>query len=305
MVGSLRAYEKLILSKPDPAHILARFFDEFVEKMLIADYRTLKTRNNPFRYRDRIIAAIGLYETDDAYLDAFAAGYVQQGLAANLEAALVKVRQHLHQVKTVFFRAEDRLDEIDAFRMRLERKITRTITYMSQVDSSLPARVATMIQHLGAQIADWSQDVPVSSDLADPNRSWGPDNLATPRSRRATAAPSAVRIQEDDPIITEYDRRKREYLARLVVTPEKIEAFLEQSLAGCDALSAADFLIRDTEQALIFQRMRLLSVLGNEELARRFKVIVDEHGLVETQWSICSDFRVERLETVAGAAHAF
>lgn len=304
-MGSLRTYEKLILSRPDPAHILARFFDDFVERVLIADYRALKVRNNPFRHRDRIVAAVSGYEADDDRLAKFAEGYVRQGLATDAPAGLVKVRQHLRQVKNTFVRVEDRLDEIDAFRVRLERRITRTISYMSQVDSTLPARLNATVQRLAARLPEWRDRVPVASDLADPDRAWGPEHLWTPRSRRGTAEPSAIRIVEPDPVITEWDRAKREYLARLVVTPGKMLAFLDESLAGRDVLHALDFQVTDTERALVFQRLRLLGVLGDPALSRRYRVIVEPGTWVETEWSVCPDFRVERIAAPdGGLAHA-
>ncbi len=304
VVSSLRAYEKLILSKPDPAHILARFFDDFVERMLISDYRALKMRNNPFRHRDRIVAAVGLYEADEEMLFAFAEGYIQQGLARDHDSALAKVREHLYQVKSTFLRVEDRLDDIDAFRVRLERKITRTIAYMSQVDSGLPARLSSIIQHLGARVPEWSSPVPVVSHLLDPVRTWGPANLWTPRTRRTTAAPVPIQIEEDDPIISEWDRLKRDYLARLTVTPQKIMAFLDRSMDGKEVMSAGDLDVADTEQALIFQRLRLLGAVGDPVLARRYRVIVRDRELIETDWSICSDFRIERVEPQEGTRHA-
>lgn len=305
IVGSLRLYEKAITNRPEPAHILAHFFDQFVEKTLIVDYRALKTRNNPFRHRDAIIAAISLYESEDATVEALARGYAEQGLAITPEDALTKVRQHLHLVKTIFLRVEERLEDIDAFRIRLERRIARTITYMSQVDASITSRLSGMIQHLVARARDWSDEISFDTDLTDHIRCWGPDDLSTPRTAATKVSPTIMPVREPDPLITEYDRLRREYLLRLTITPEKIDEYLTKSLAGRSGLEAADFVVDDTEQALIFQRMRMMSTLPNSDIARRWRVTFKDGALLETRWTTCSDFTIERLVAEEGRLHAF
>jgi hypothetical protein len=295
IVGSLRLYEKAITRRPEPAHILAHFFDQFVEKTLIVDYRALKTRNNPFRHRDAIIAAIGTYEADDAVTEALARGYVEQGLAVTADEAQAKVRQHLHLVKTVFWRAEERLEDIDAFRIRLERRIARTITYMSQVDASITARLTGMIQHLAAGTREWADELPIDSDLTDHIRCWGPDDLSTPRSSPVRVAPTIMPIREPDPRVTEYDRLRREYLLRLTITPAKIEDYLERALAGRTRLNASEFPIENTEQALIFQRMRMIATMPQTDIATRWRITFTDGPLIATPWTVCSDFIMERI----------
>jgi hypothetical protein len=306
VISSLRGYEKLILSRPDPAHMLARFFDDFVENLLIADYKALKTRNNPFRHRDRIIAAIGLYESDDQMLVALAQGYLDQGLATTDDGAIEKVQLHLGQVKSVFLRVEDRLEEIDAFRIRLERRITRTITYMSQVDSSLPARLTAVIQGLSTSFDDWEAKVPLVSGLARPVRCWGPDNLAVPRGKRSRVAPTAVIIQEDDPVITAYNSLRRDYLASLVIPPEKVESYLQEAFAdGASSLEAHQFSVSTPVEALMMQRLRMLGLMKQASPSGEFRIVVEPNNLVTTEWTTASNFRIERLAPeTEGAANA-
>lgn len=303
IVGSLRLYEKVITSRPEPAHILAHFFDQFVEKTLIVDYRALKTRNNPFRHRDAIIAAISMYEGDDANIEAFSRGYLEQGLAITPEEARTKVQQHLNLVKTVFWRVEERLEDIDSFRVRLEKRITRTIAYMSQVDASVTARLSNMIQHLAGRVPDGMEEITVDTDLTDHVRCWGPDDLTTPRNAVTKVAPTMMPIQQPDPLITEYDRLRREYLLRLTITPDKIEEFLSRALGEHSSMEACDFVVADTQQVLIFQRMRMIATLTDTDIARRWRVTIKDGALLETRWTTCTDFRVERVE-VESRAHA-
>ncbi len=296
VVGSLRIYERTLAVRRDPAEVLFHFFDRFVENTLIADYRALKIRNNPFRHRDKIISAISLYESDEQIIDALAKGYLEQGLAATSEEAHSKVLQQLYQVKTVFWRADERLDEIDVIRLRIERRISRYIAYMSQIDGTISTRLTRAISSL-ASIAGDKIEVPVDTDLSGHVRCWGPDDLATPRTAKARVQPSAIPIQEPDPLIKEYDHRRREYLQRHNITPVQIEAYLDEAAKSNDALDASSFPVEDTQQAIIFQRLRLIPSMGNTQLANRWRITFKGGPLLETEWTTCRDFTVERIET--------
>ncbi len=304
IIGNLRAHEERIVSDPDPTRILARFFD-FVEDVLIADYRVIKTTNNPFRHRNRIIQMISDYEHDAQIVAAFAQGYVAQGLAGSLDLAVSRVRQHLGQVKRIFDAAEERLDDIDAFRSRLEQRIARTVSYMNEIDGSSLVRITHLLRDVAGTPLAWDEPVEVASELTDPVRTLGPENLATPSARRVVAAPSPVHRVVVDPALIAYDHSQKRYLLQLAVTPEKIAAYLERNLAGRDSLEAGAFSITSPEEALLLQGARQLDMFAHKELARRFRVVHEFGRIVETDWSAFTAFRIERLSSTSSpSTHA-
>ncbi|MBT0670521.1 hypothetical protein HT136_19320 [Novosphingobium profundi] len=296
IIGNLRAHEQRIVSDPQPTTILARFFD-FVEDVLIADYRVIKTTNNPFRHRNRIIQMISDYEHDARIVGAFAQGYVAQGLASSLDMAVSKVRQHLGQVKRIFDAAEDRLDDIDAFRSRLEQRIARTVSYMNEVDGSTLLRITHLLRDTAALPLEWDAPVEVASELADPVRAWGPESLATPALRRVVAPPSPVRTSQIDPALVAYDQTQKLYLLKLAVTPQKIADYIEANLGARERLDADAFRIESPEQALLLQGARQLDMYASKELSRRFRVVHEPGRVVETDWSAFTAFRIERLSS--------
>ncbi|WP_240338995.1 Wadjet anti-phage system protein JetA family protein [Novosphingobium sp. BW1] len=294
IIGNLRAHEQRIVADPQPTQILARFFD-FVEDVLIADYRVIKTTNNPFRHRNRIIQMISDYEHDAEVVAAFAQGYQAQGLATNPETATSRVRQHLDQVKRIFDAAEERLDDIDAFRSRLEQRIARTVSYMNEIDGSSLLRVTHLLRDASALPLEWDDAVEVPSELTDPVRHWGPDSLAAPTPRRIVAPPSPVRTSSIDPAMVAYDHSQKAYLLRLAVTPQKIADYVERNLGKRDALDAEAFGIETPEEALLLQGARQLDMYASRDLSRRFRVVHDPGRVVETDWSAFTAFRIERL----------
>ena len=57
ILAGMREIEDRILGNPNAASILRTFFQDFVDGLLIADYKQLKTSNNPYRHR-RTIASL-------------------------------------------------------------------------------------------------------------------------------------------------------------------------------------------------------------------------------------------------------
>lgn len=299
VVNSLRNYERTLLSLPDPNQIFARFFNDFVERVLIADYRALKRGNNPFRHRSHVIALIGSMEFDKDKTEALKQGYIEQGLARDDNEAHTKVRQHLHQVERAFDLASEQLDEIDTFRLRLERRINRAMSYANRIDMSNPARLSGLIHKIGTKVKDWDADIPVLSDLADPCRAWGPQFLARPRQSRRLPEAIPLRVEVRDPIITAYDQAKVAYLKRMIITPAKIAGFLAERMRDQPVINACDLEITDVEEALIFQKLRLLPIIGGKTLNSQYELTLHPGKLIETAWSTCQDFTITRKDHIA------
>jgi hypothetical protein len=302
VVNSLRNYERTLLSLPDPNQIFARFFNEFVERVLIADYRALKRGNNPFRHRGHVIALIGSMELDENKTSALRQGYIEQGLARDENEAHSKVRQHLAQVERAFDLASDQLDEIDTFRLRLERRINRAMSYANRIDTSNPARISGLIHKVGRKVGDWDSDVPVLSDLVDPCRAWGPQFLARPRMSRKLPEAIPLRVEVRDPIITAYDQAKVAYLKRMIITPAKIAGFLAERIGERSEIRAEELAISNVEEALIFQKLRQLPLIENRALNALYELTLHPGKLIETEWSTCQDFTIVRKDRTAKVA---
>ena len=59
LAGSMRKIEERILREDDLRAAFRLYFEDFVERHLISDYRTLHTRFNPFRFRSAIVREAG------------------------------------------------------------------------------------------------------------------------------------------------------------------------------------------------------------------------------------------------------
>lgn len=294
VLGGLRAIERRILASPDPDAILSGFFDEFVTGSLIADYRALKTRNNPFRHRDRVISATSAYLADDALLQQVAEGYVEQGLAPDIESGLQRAAQHLALIGTVFVQSGDRLDEIDEFRMRLEKRIVRTLSYMVQVDEALGPRTARLASYAGAMEMG-AVDVP--SDLSTDVRLLSPASLRRPRVRREAPPPEAVTVGDRDVRLIELGRAMRAHALAMTPRDDDVVRYAETALAGRNAVSAREMKVEGPVDVIVIQRLRTLAINGSRQLRDMYEVAVDRSAYHDNGWTVSHPFILSRRTT--------
>src|ERR1700726_1529867 len=80
ILAGMREIEERILGNPNAAAILRTFFEDFVNGLLIADYKQLKTSNNPYRYRRHISTLAGDLLHNMEWRAAIARTYIEQGV---------------------------------------------------------------------------------------------------------------------------------------------------------------------------------------------------------------------------------
>ncbi|MFZ3481912.1 Wadjet anti-phage system protein JetA family protein [Sphingomonas sp. 3-13AW] len=291
VLSGLRAIERRILASPDPDAILSGFFDEFVAGSLIADYRALKTRNNPFRHRDRVISATSAYLSDQALLAQVAAGYVEQGLAPDADAGLQRAAQHLALIGSVFVQSGDRLDEIDEFRMRLEKRIVRTLSYMVQVDEALGPKTARLASYVGSAMQD---PVAAPSDLSPDLRLLSAASLRRPRVRRDPPPPTAVSVGEPNVYLIELGRALRAHALAMTPRDNDVVQFAEIALGARRSVSSTEITVTDPVHVIMLQRLRTLSINGSRRLRDLYDVSVDRSTYHDNGWTVSHPFMLSR-----------
>jgi hypothetical protein len=294
VLGGLRAIERRILSSPDPDAILSGFFDEFVAGSLIADYRALKTRNNPFRHRDRVISATASYLADAVLIGEIAEGYVEQGLAQDHESGRQRAAQHLALIGTVFVQSGDRLDEIDEFRMRLEKRIVRTLSYMVHVDEELGPRTARLAGALGA--LDPAAPVGAPSSLAGEARLLAPSSLRRPRIRREAPPPVPVPRDVPDLRLIELGRAMRAHALAMTPRDDDVIRYAENALGQGARVSVRDMVVSGPADVVVIQRLRTLDLSGSRRLRALYSVDVDRAGSHDNGWTVARPFVLSRKD---------
>jgi hypothetical protein len=157
ILAGMREIEDRILGNPNAASILRTFFQDFVDGLLIADYKQLKTSNNPYRHRRTITSLAGDMLADAERIGKISRAYIEQGVlsaGSTVATAEERVNAELEKIKSVFEDVGPFMDKIEDFRDRLERRIRTTVHYMDVMGEGSAERIARLIENLSALETD-------------------------------------------------------------------------------------------------------------------------------------------------------
>ena len=289
LAAGMRKVEERILREPDRAKTVRLFFEDFVERHLISDYRTLHTRFNPFRFRASVVGAAGRGLRDPLTVRALAEGLFREGRSPDIASAERAVRADLAQILSVFEGLDGHLDAVDAVVARLERRIGAALRYIDSPEPGRVERIAALLQAVGAYAA--APDVPAALSLLRPP--IGEAHLQTPRTRKGAIQVEALPDLADDPAVEAFAAAKAAFRLRTTVTPETMAAFVEDRLGRAEALRGSHIAIASVDDFVVFQRLREIDVLFDAHLGARYAVTPLPER-VENGWLDCPDFLLER-----------
>ncbi len=303
VAGTMRQLEDEILSKPDLGQLFRAFFEELVTRHLIADYKTLFTRNNPFRFRHAIMDRARAMEGDALLMARLSAAYVREGRAPNAAAAEDVLRRELYEVQQVFEATERQLDVIAQTQERIGKRIATIVRYMDRDTGGAVQRMTEAMARLAAAAVDMAADVPIDHRLLLVEPVLGGQDLYVPRPPKADIKRTRARRVPLDPALQRYQEEKARYAALVLVSPQKMRTFAERVLGDKPALRASEVVILDVEDFVAFQRLREIALMFDGYLARQYRVTpLDEW--VENDWMIFQDFTLARTGDGAKTGNA-
>jgi len=289
---ALRKVEERILRQQSLRDLFRHFFEDFVERHLIADFKRLHTKDNPFRFRSAIIRQAYSMSANPLTVMALAEAYHREGRAPSVRAGEEAVLRDLSEIIAIFESTERHLAAIDATAARIERRIMNTARYMDRVGRKSEARLAEAMRVI-ARKDDPAEGIPVRPALLPRGMPIGPAHIPTPRRERAPIPPTTVREERLDPALERYALAKAEYVRRTRVTPQNMRDFIEKVLGSRPAIQGSEIEIRSVEEFVSFQRLRELGTLFDGALARRYEIELLD-GRVSNDWITCQDFVIRR-----------
>lgn len=296
MIHGLREILRAMTEDGSPDAVLAQFFERFVAGILVADYKTLKTQHNPFRFRRRILELLGALRADTDKQQAIA-GHYRDNLGLGAYEALLRVQRQIGYLTEVFESLDERLDRVDEFRYRLEKRVAEAVRYMDKTRAGTTTRLARLLERLGTVPVDAEGESPgpLPRSLHRP-LPLGPQGLPQPQRRRTPPPPRVLQNRELSAASLARREAIKAYELRRRLHPAAVEAYVERALAGRERLAAADFPILGIEDFLAFNTLRRLPRLPGswQRLAKRFRVEPGETLVTVRELVTCKDFTVTR-----------
>jgi len=296
IIYGLKDLQAQIIASRSPRDIFATFFDDFVTNILIADYKTLQSENNPFRFRTRILQHLrvlqGKYETAVAIAKHYCERYGESE-----SVALLRVMDDIRYLVRSFELVDRRLAKIDQFRARLEDRVAETVRYLDKTTPGMRNRVATLLERFGelGQAATAQYEDALSPPTLLTHHIVSPNSIRVTARRRSVLTGQVLRDAAVSPEVIAKSRALTQYIARRRVTPEKIMAYLERHLVQKDKVEAQEMTIETVEDYVAFTHVKHLARLGGKghALAARY-VVTPTDEPCRNRWLECAGFVVTR-----------
>lgn len=289
MMLGLRELKISLSNAESPQEVVRGFFDRFVERILVSDYKTLKTKNNPFRFRRQILSLLRDLQFDPIKLDKLTRHYQEQ-FESEYDDAEALVHLHINRIIRIFESVDKRLDSIDDFRYRLEKRVADTVRYMDKTTPGMASRLSRLIT-----AAAKNDSLPVVDTLEEVSF-ISPASVRSPFRRRIQAEPRVIHQQIIDPKALQLRQLFKEFKERREVKIDRIGAYLDRHLSKSDTLRADQFEIDSIEDYICFSYIRHLASLGKKarKIAEQFNIQFNDQytqvaGMVE-----CRDFVIYR-----------
>ncbi len=291
MMLGLRELKINLSQTNNPQEIVRNFFERFVEHILVSDYKTLKTKNNPFRFRRQILSMLRELQFDTYKVELLAKHYQEQ-YETDYHDAEGRVHQHINRIIRIFESVDQRLATIDDFRYRLEKRVADTVRYMDKTTPGMAARLSRVISEVSRRDG---REIP-RLDTLDTVGYISERSLRAPVRRRVQAEPRVIKQAEIDPRVLELRRLFKEYKERREVTPDRIEAYLERNLIGRDVIKANEFIIETIEDYICFSYVRHLQSMGKKakKTIDKYEIRFEEQYVNVADMVECRDFVIQR-----------
>jgi hypothetical protein len=293
LVG-MRDIEDAILGNPDAAAILRTFFKDFVDGLLIADYKQLKTSNNPYRYRRQIGALANELLYDTECRAKMARAYIDQGVVpsgSTLPHAEERIVRELEKIRQVFEDVGPFMERIEDFKDRLERRVRTTVHYMDVVGEGSAEKLARLIERLAGHEGC---DIELRLRTANVGFPITAKALYIPPPPRAPPEKSRFKIPQRDPYLKAYVAATSAFDKMVRVNPARLETFIHDKMSDRETLSSWEIPIETIEDLFAFRWLPNLAMFGGAAEIGPYRIVLED-GRTDNEWINLHAFRVERI----------
>ena len=293
---SLRKVEERIVRQDNLRDIFKHFFEDFVQRHLISDFKTLHTNNNPFRFRGAIIQQAQKMLNDPLLIFALGEAYWRESRAPNAKHGELSVVSDLTAIIAIFENTENHLLAIDNTATDIEKRIMTTARYMDRIGRSVEARVIETMKALTTMPASAEEKL-LQAPFLPTYLPVGPAHIPTPRREKPPIEISGIRENKKDPAFELFVAAKADYTKRTRVTPERLKQFIQDALGTQASVKGSEIEITTVDDFVCFQRLREIKSIFDGSIARAYEIEYLDDRL-HNDWIECQDFVIRSKRVV-------
>ena len=245
-----------LMKRTSAREFVRGFFEEYVEKVFIADYSELRTRDHPLQHRSQILAMTLQLQHDEPRRETLVAWYQEKKAGGDPLRA-----EYLYERDT---RLLMRLKDVDAQLQRLDEEIRdanqRAIAFI-EYKMRAPKQLDKLLAR-ALQAADRLAEDHVALPAAAGFRHAGPELLAKPR---ATARPAvATTLEKRPPTLQELamEQLRKRMADNRLVDRVKLANYVVRHLGTRADISSDELTIDSISDLCCYQRLLLIAAHG-------------------------------------------
>ena len=239
------------------------FFSDFVERVYIADYSELRTRNHPLQYRGQIIETTYALQDDEASRERLVGWYVEhigKGDQERGEAAYRRDTSQLLRLNNI----EDHLARLDEEISIANQRALALIEYKLRA----PKQLDKLISRACTALAGMEEDHPALPGDAG-GVHWSAQALAKPRRPPREQIPTTIETIEltDEELAMEWLRRRM--VENRKVTAVQLANYVARMLNGKRRADSDALAIESINDLCCYQRLLLIASRNDAPLQLR------------------------------------
>lgn len=245
-----------LMKRTSAREFVRGFFEEYVEKVFIADYSELRTKDHPLQHRSQILSMTLQFQHDEARREALIAWYQEKKAGGDHIRA-----EFLYERDT---RLLMRLKDVDEQLQRLDEEIRdanqRAISFI-EYKMRAPKQLDKLLTR-ASQATDRLDEGHVALPAASGFRHAGPELLAKPRTVARPAIATAV--EKRPPTLQELamEQLRKRMADNRLVDRVKLANYVVRHLGDRTAVSSDELTIGSINDLCCYQRLLLIAAHG-------------------------------------------
>ena len=242
-----------LLTKTSAREFVRGFFEEYVEKVFIADYSELRTKDHPLQHRSAILALTMQFQHDPDKREALIAWYQEKTADGDRLKAELQYERDTRQLL--------RLRDVDDQLRRLDEEIRdanqRAIAFI-EYKLRAPKHLDKLITKSIAALATLESGH-LSLPAAPGRRHASEHGLAKPRQLNKPIV--ATRTDQGQPSVEELAMEvlRRQMAENRMVKPVHLAQYVSRHLSGRSTVSSDELTINSINDLCCYQRLLLIA----------------------------------------------
>lgn len=284
-----------MMNQSNSSDQLSTFFDEFINKVFARDYRTLHSRDNPYRFRSTVLSLATEIKFDNSIMSKVVEGKKSTQPNLSSEEATEQIKEELDAIFNVFTNIDKLMEGMERYRRSMTKRTKEAIRYSYRASPDLGRRINDVLINITKHDSDVLYPAPLIEDnYLSPNRAYE-QRIPAPEREATEIKPNKVPIEE-----IAYDRALKSYLQKRMENPKRLIAYLERHLNNQTSITTDDLKIDSLEDLLAFVDLRNLNhqnaikAQSSNHISRKYKVIPIENAVTKNKYVVAPKLFIER-----------